>query len=82
MFDGTLNMFGVDFRRLTNRFQMTGTINCNNHCTQTLFLRVGKNGLSSASVSNKKAVQLRGGLVRLRRIGCLELALVIFATGC
>ena len=42
MFDGTLCIFGVAFRRFARRFQMTGTIICNNHCTQTLFPRVGQ----------------------------------------
>ena len=42
MFDGTLCIFGVAFRRFARRFQMTGTITCNNHCTQTLFPRFGK----------------------------------------
>ena len=42
MFDGTLCIFGVAFRRFPSRFQMAGTIICNNHCTKTIFPRVGK----------------------------------------
>ena len=30
------------FRRFASLFQMTGTMPCNNHCTQTLFPRVSK----------------------------------------
>ena len=42
MFDGTLCIFGFTFRGFASRFQMTGSIICNNHCTQTLLPRVGK----------------------------------------
>ena len=42
MFDGTLCIFGGAFRQFASRFQMTRTIIWNNHCTQTLFPRVGK----------------------------------------
>ena len=42
MFDGTLCIFEGAFRRFASRFQIARTIICNNHCTQTLFLRVGK----------------------------------------
>ena len=42
MFDGTLCTFGIAFRRFASHFQMTGTIICNNHCSQTIFPRVGK----------------------------------------
>ena len=44
MSDGTLCIFGVNFRRFANCFQMTGTIICNHHCTQTIFPRVEKMG--------------------------------------
>ena len=37
VFDGALCIFGVAFRRFASRFQMTGTIICNNHRTQILF---------------------------------------------
>ena len=38
----TSRIFEVAFRRFASRFQMTGTIICNNHFRQTLFPRVGK----------------------------------------
>ena len=44
--NGTLCSFLVALRCFASRFQMTGTIICNNRCTQTLFPSVGKRDFS------------------------------------